>query len=457
MKLEHITLGDHFTYSKLLRFTLPTILMMVFTSLYSIVDGVFISNFVGNNAFAGVNLIFPIVMLVACTGFIFGSGGGALVSKKLGEKKNDEANKTFSFITYVTFGTGLVLTFIFVFLIRPIANGFAKINEVNTTPEMIECAVTYGRIMIAGVSLFIMQGYYHSMFAVNETNLHGFYFSLAGGLINILLDYLLIGVFKCGVVGAAAASLTGMAIYSVGSTIYFVKRKKNKIFLGKARKSWTDIRQTLWNGSSEFVSNISGSIITTIFNIQLLRYIGLDGVTAYGVIAYVSFMFYAIFIGYAVGITSTIGYNYGAKNKEELSNILHKSLVIISIVGISMILLSFVLAVPMASLFTNGNNELYELTLKAMTIFSLCYVFTGFSMFGSSFFTGLNNGLISALIAFLRTLLFQLVSVIVLPLIMGVDGIWASIVIAEMCAMVLTFIFMFSLRKKYGYHLGLSR
>ena len=457
IKDTRVHLSDHFTYGKLLRFTLPTILMMVFSSIYWIVDGFFISNYVGTSAFAGVNLIFPIIMLVACVGFIFGSGGGALVSKKLGEQKKEEANKTFSFITYVTFGVGVVLSVSFFFAIRPIAEGFAAINSVKTTPEMIDAATTYGRIMILGCCFYIMQGYFHSMFAVNETNFHGFLFTLGGGLLNMLLDYLLIGVFKCGIVGAAFASISGMVICSIGPVIYFVFRKKNLIFLGKPHPSMRDLGQTLYNGSSEFVSNISGSIVTIVFNIQLLKYIGEAGVTAYGVIGYICFIFFAIFIGYAVGITSTIGYNYGAKNKEELTNILHKSLVIMGVVGIVMILFSIVLSNPLSKLFTGGNEELQTLTMRAITIYSLCYAFVGFSMFGSSFFTGLNNGLISALISFLRTLVFQLGFVFLLPLLMGTDGIWVSIVVAEFLSMAMTILFMLILRKKYGYEMYLFR
>lgn len=453
MKRERIHLSDHFTFRKLIRFTLPMILMMLFSSIYWIVDGFFISNFAGENEFAGVNLIFPVIMLVACIGFIFGSGGGALISKKLGEGKKEEANQTFSLITYVVIGVGLVFSLIFFFLVPEITNTFARINSGNTTKEAIEAATTYGRIMIAGVTLFIMQGYFHSIFAVNETNLHGFFFTLAGGLTNILLDYLLIGVFKLNVTGAALASLSGMAISSIGPIFYFIFHKGNLIYLGKPRRSWSDIGKTLTNGSSEFVSNVSGNIVTLVFNIQLLKYIGQNGVVAYGIISYVSFLFFAIFIGYSVSITSTIGYNFGAKNKEELTNILNRSFVLLEIIGASMFIISIALATPFAHLFTNGDPEMIALATRAMRLYSICYLFTGFSMFGSSFFTGLNNGLISALISFCRTLVFELGFVFLIPLLLGVDGIWLSIVFAEILSMTMTVIFMFALRKKYGYQI----
>ena len=453
MAKERIHLSDHFTFRKLIRFTLPMILMMMFSSIYWIVDGTFIANYAGSNEFAGVNLIFPVIMLVTCVGFIFGSGGGALISKKLGEGKKEEANKTFSLITYTVIGVGLAVSVIFFFLVPEITKGFARINSTKTTPEMIEAATTYGRIMIAGISLFILQVYVHSIFAVNETNLHGFFFTLAGGLTNMLMDFLLIGVFKLNVTGAAIASLSGMLISSIGPLLYFRFHKGNLIYLGKPRKSFADIGKTLTNGSSEFVANVSGNLVTLVLNIQLLKYIGQDGVTAYGIISYVSFLFFSVFIGYAVSITSTIGYNYGAKNKEELTNILNRSFVLLEIIGAVMFIFSITLAEPFAHLFTNDEPQMVALATRAMRLYSICYLFTGFSMFGSSFFTGLNNGLISALISFCRTLIFELGMVLVLPLIMGTDGIWLSIVFAEILAMIMTISFILGLRKKYGYEI----
>lgn len=451
MKKERVHLSDHFTFGKLIRFTLPMILMMVFSSIYWIVDGTFIANFAGENEFAGVNLIFPVIMLVSCIGFIFGSGGGALISKKLGEGKKEEANKTFSLVTYTVIGVGIFFSIVFFFLVPKITEYFARINSTKTTPEMIEAATTYGQIMIAGVVLFILQVYFHSIFAVNETNIHGFYFTLAGGLTNMLMDYLLIGVFKLSVTGAAFASLSGMLISSIGPIFYFIFHKGNLIYLGKPRKSWADIGKTLTNGSSEFVSNVSGNIVTIVLNLQLLKYIGQNGVVAYGIISYVSFLFFAIFIGYSVSITSTIGYNFGAKNKEELTNILNRSFVLLEIIGTVMFIFSIGLSGYFAQLFTNGDPEMIALAKRAIRLYSICYLFTGFSMFGSSFFTGLNNGLISALISFCRTLVFELGMVLLLPVLFGVDGIWLSIVVAEILSMIMTVSFMFGLRKKYGY------
>ncbi len=453
MVQETIHLSDHFTFRKIFKFTIAPILMMVFTSIYWIVDGFFISNYVGTSAFAGVNLIFPVVVMVACLGFMFGAGGAALVSKRLGEQDVERANKTFSLITYTAFAVGIVFSIVFFFLVRPIAEGFAAINSINTTEEMIDNATTYGRIMIAGVSIYVMQTYFHPFFSVNEKSLHGFLFTLVSGLLNMFLDFLLIGVFKLGVVGAATASLSGMVLGSVGPFIYFRFYPHNIIRLGKTTFNFKDIWKSITNGCSEFVSNVSGSIVTLVYNVQLLKYIGEDGVSAYGVIGYVCFVFFAIFIGYSVGIAPVIGYNYGAQNKEELTNVLKKSFIIVFGVGIVMTLLAISLSSPIAYIFTNSSESLHKLSTRAMMIFSICYLFTGYSMFGSSFFTALNNGILSAIISICRTLIFQLAAVFILPLIMGVDGIWVSIIVAELLSMLMTVILIIVNEKKYGYKL----
>ena len=326
MAKETIHLSDHFTYRKILRFSLSSILMMVLTSLYWIVDGFFLSNFVSTSDFAGVNLIFPVIMIVSAVGFMFGTGGAALVSKRLGEQNRELANKTFSLITYTTFAIGIVFSIIFFFLVRPIAEAFASINAVETSEEMIDSATLYGRIMIAGVSLFALQGYFHTFFSVNEKAFHGFLFTLFAGITNMLLDWLLVGTLGLGVVGAASASLTGFLVGSVGPYIYFRFGRNNLIKLGKTSINLKDIGQSALNGISELVSDISGSIVTIVFNIQLLKYLGESGVIAYGVIGYVCFVFFAVFIGYCIGVSPIIGYNYGAKNYEELSNVTNKSL-----------------------------------------------------------------------------------------------------------------------------------
>ena len=427
--------------------------MMFITSIYWIVDGFFLTNYASSSAFAGVNLIFPIIMIVACVGFMFGAGGAALVSKYLGEKRNDKANKTFSLITYATLISGLVLGLIFFFLIRPIAQGFAGINSMHTSKEMIDNAEIYGRIMMGGVTLFMMQGYFHCFFSVNETSYLGFVFSSSSGLINMLLDYILVGLCDFGAAGAAAASLTGMFISTAGPMLYFFLRKKNLIRLGKPQFDFKDILKSITNGSSEFVGNVSSSLIAILFNMQLLKYIGEIGVSAYGIIGYVCFIFFSVYSGFTMGISPVIAYNFGAKNKPELSNVIKRSFDIVAVSGLFMTIFSLALSRPLSMIFANNYPELLDLSTRAMMIYSVCYFVAGFSMFGSGLFTALNNGLISAFISICRTLVYQVIAVMTLPLVMGVDGIWLSIVIAETLSAVQTIFITFKKQKTYGYSL----
>lgn len=448
--MNKIRISDHFNFRKILKFTLSPVLMMVFMSIYSVVDGFFISNYASKEAFAGVNLIFPVIMILAGIGFMFGTGGSAFVATLLGRKEEEKAKHAFSMVVFSSLVIGIIVSVIMYFLVEPIVNKMASFNS-NTSKSMIDNAILYGKIMIAGETIYILQNTFQPFFSTAEKPNIGFMFTLIAGLTNMLFDYIFIGVLNYGVIGAAVASLMGMFIGSVGPFLYFLLNRKNSLYLIRPEFNFKDLFKIMGNGSSEFFSNISQSIVSIIFNIQLLRYIGEDGISAYGIIMYVSFVFSAIFIGYSLGIAPVISYNYGSNNKKELTSLFKKSLIIISIAGILMLVLAESLSRPFSKLFSSGSNQLEDIATKAMMIYSLAYIFMGFSMFGSSFFTALNNGLISILISLLRTLLFQLVAVYIFPLFMGVNGIWYSIVFAELASFVLTFIFLIAFKNKYGY------
>lgn len=450
MKKEAVRISDHFTFKRIFKMTIAPILMMVFSSLYSVVDGFFVSNFAGKNAFTAVNLIFPVIMIVAGIGFMFGTGGSAFVSALLGKKEEEKAQKAFSMTIYFAFLFGLVLSMIVFFCINPIVHGLASINE-STSEETIQSAILYGRIMMAGECFYILQNAFQSFFSVAEKPALGFIFTLFAGLANMFFDFLFIGILKLGISGAAAASLMGMAVGSVGPFLYFTINRKNLIHLGRPEANIKDLLQIMSNGSSEFISNISTSTVSMVFNIQLLRLIGENGVSAYGIIMYVSYIFMAIFLGYSIGMAPAVGYNYGANNKAELKNILRKGLLIIGITGGVMVGLSEAMAIPFSRIFSSGSEELQQVASTAMRIYSISYLFCGFSIYGSSFFTALNNGMISALISILRTLGFQLVSVIILPLAIGVNGIWLSMVVAEIGSFFMTIIFLLIKKKRYSY------
>ena len=445
-----VHLSDHFTFKNIFRITIFPIVMMVFTSLYSIVDGIFVANFAGNSSFAAVNLIYPFIMIIGSIGFMFGTGGTALVSKYLGEKKNEEAKSTFTLIVISAFILGVAISIAGFFLIKPIVDAMASVSS-SATDEMKIEAIKYGRILCIAQFLFILQNVFQSFFMAAERSKLGFLFVVGGGVTNMILDALFIGVFKWGILGAAFATITGYAVASIGPILYFLINRKGILYFVKPKFHIKEILQSAYNGMSEFVSNIAMSVVSTIYNIVLLKAYGEYGVSAYGIIMYVSFVFMAIFIGYSIGIAPAVGYNYGAKNHDELRNILIRSLQLIMVTSIVMTTFCFLTARPFSRIFSNGDSDLLNLSIKAMRINSLIFLFCGFSIFSSCFFTALNNGTVSAIISFSRTIIFEIGFVYLLPLFMGNDGIWWSIVFGEFMCTVVASIFVLLNKKKYGY------
>lgn len=440
-----IKLSESFTYKKLLRFTLPSIVMMIFTSIYGVVDGFFVSNFVGKTPFAAVNFIMPFLMILGAIGFMFGTGGSALVSKTMGEGNPEKAKRIFSLLIYVSAGCAVVIAAVGIALLRPLA------SLLGAEGEMLENCVRYGRIILIALPAYILQFEFQSFFVTAEKPQLGLAFTVAAGVTNMVLDALLVAVFPFGLEGAAAATAISQAVGGLAPLVYFARPNKSLLRLTKTRFDGMILLKTCTNGSSELMSNISMSLVGMLYNVQLMKYAGEDGVAAYGVLMYVNMIFLAAFIGYSVGTAPVIGYHYGAQNHAELKSLLGKSTRIISVFAVCMFVLAEVLARPLALIFVGYDAGLTDLTVHAFSIFSFSFLFAGFSIFGSSFFTALNNGLISAAISFLRTLVFQIAAVLILPVFLQIDGIWYSIVVAEVVSVIVTVIFIFAKRKKYGY------
>ncbi len=446
-----VALSSHFTYKKIFRITLFPIIMMVFTSLYSIVDGVFVSNFSTNkSSFAAVNLVFPFVMIIGSIGLMLGSGGSALVSKTLGEKNEEKANKTFSLIIYTAIVLGAIISIASFFAVDPIVRAMAKLSPDNTE-DIISEAIKYGRILCAGQVFFILQNCFQTFLMTAEKPHLGFVFTLTAGVANMIFDAILIAGCKLGIEGAGYATVIGYFIGGAGPLLYFIFNKKCLIYLGKTTFVLKDILKTMYNGMSEFVSNIAGSIVSIIYNALLLKTYGEVGVSAYGIIMYISFIFIAIFIGYSTGLAPAISYHYGAKNTEEIKNILKKSFLIISITSIAMFLISLFAARPFSLIFARGDDKLLELSTLAMRIFSVSFLFIGLSIFTSSFFTALNNGTISAIVSLFRTFIFQVGFLFLFNYLFPGIGIWWAIVAGEGMAIILSLFFIFTNGKKYQY------
>lgn len=443
----NIRLSDHFSYGRLLRFTLPSIAMMIFTSIYSVVDGFFVSNFAGKTPFAAVNLIMPFLMVVSTVGFMFGTGGTAIVAKVLGEGDRDRANRYFSLFTYVAFGLGALFSVLGILFIRPIA------RLLGAEGALLENCVVYARINLAATPFFILQLLFQSFFITAEKPQLGLAVTISSGVTNMVLDAVLVTLlplpFK--LTGAAIATAMSQAVGGVVPLFYFFRKNSSILQLGKTSYEGKAVLRACTNGSSEFMSNISMSIVGMLYNIQLMKYAGENGIAAYGVMMYVSMVFSGAFIGYSIGTAPVIGYHYGAQNHRELKSLLRKSICLINIFGICMVTAAQLLAVPLSKIFVGYDPALMALTVSGFRIFALSFLFMGFAIFSSGFFTALNDGLTSALISFLRTLVFQVAAVVLLPLIWGIDGVWISIVVAEVMAVMLGIVFLILKQKKFQY------
>lgn len=440
-----IQLSEHFTYKKLLRFVLPSIVMMIFTSIYGVVDGLFVSNYVGKTAFAAVNLIMPFLMAISALGFMIGTGGSAIIAKTLGEGKKKQANEYFSMLVYLTLIGGIVLSALGILFSPLIARGLGADGALLTN------CVLYARITLLSMPAFMLQNVFQSFFVTAEKPKLGLGVIVIAGVTNMVLDFLLVGVFQIGLAGAAFATVTSECIGGLFPILYFARKNSSLLKLGRTHFNGKIFLCACGNGSSELMTNLSSSIVNSLYNIQLMNLAGENGVAAFGTIMYVNFIFIAIFLGYSIGSAPLVSYHYGAGNHDELKNLFQKSLRLIGIWGLMLFILAQLIARPLAAIFVGYDADLFSMTQNGFRIYCIAYLINGFNIYGSSFFTALNNGLISAAISFLRTLVFQLAAVLLLPLLLGINGIWSAVAVAELLTLGLTVTFFVRKRKKYHY------
>lgn len=440
-----VQLSEHFTYKKLFQFCLPTIMMMIFTSIYGVVDGFFISNYVGKIPFAALNLIWPAIMILGSAGFMIGTGGSALVAKSLGEGRKELAHRYFTMLIELTLILGILLSVTGIIFVRPMA------YAMGATEEMIQDCVLYGRWMLAFNVSFMLQNVFQSFFITAEKPKLGLWTIVAAGITNMVLDWLLVAVLQWGLTGAAIATGLSQCVGGVLPLIYFYRENTSLLRLVRTGMERKPLVQACINGSSELMTNVSASIVSILYNYQLLKVAGENGVAAYGVLMYVQFVFIAVFFGYAIGTGPIISFHYGAGNYRELNNMLRKSMWLMGAGGVLLSVLAVVLAAPLAQIFVGYDIELYKMTKHGCQLFACSFLLTGVNIFTSAFFTALNNGVISAVISFLRTLVFQMVCVLLLPILFGIDGIWWAVTVAEVLASVVSLTFIYTQRKKYYY------
>lgn len=440
-----IQLSEHFTYSKLLRFTFPSIIMMIFTSIYSVIDGLFVSNFAGKTALAAINIIYPFIMAVGALGFMMGTGGSALVGRLLGEGEKEKANKTFSLIVYTTAIAGILLSALAFLLVPTVSRLF------GASGQLLDYCILYGRICFLSMPCFMLQNVFQCFFITAEKPRLGLDVILSAGITNMVLDFLFVAVFGLGLKGAAIATVCGEIIGGLVPILYFAGRNHSLLRLGRTSFDAGSILKTCTNGSSELMTELSSSVVNVLYNTQLMKIAGENGVAAYSTIMYVNFIFVAIFLGYSLGSAPIISFHYGAGNHDELKNMRKKSLRLIAVWGIGMTIISHIFALPFARFFVGYDSELLAMTIHGFRIYAFVYLLNGFNIFGSSFFTALNNGMVSATISFLRTLVFEVICILLLPVFFGIDGIWSAVLVAEALALCVTSFFLITKRSRYHY------
>lgn len=441
----NIQLSDHFTYRRLIRFVIPSVAMMILTSIYGVVDGLFVSNFVGKTAFAAVNLVIPFTMILGAFGFMLGTGGTALVAKTLGEGRQEEANRIFSMLIYFALGLGVLLTIFGIAVLKRI------VIKMGADDAMLRHCMIYGRIVLLGIPFYMLQNMFQNFLIAAEKPQLGLIVTIAAGVTNMVLDALFIAVLGWGVAGAAAATALGQCVGGLIPFVYFARKNSSRLALVKTKLLGGALLRTCTNGSSELVSNISMSSVGMLYNAQLMKVAGENGVAAYGVILYVNFIFIAIYLGYAYGSAPIVAFNYGAGKKAELQNVLKKSLKLLLGTGIVLLSIGVLFAGVLSGLFVGYDAQLYAMTVRGLRFYAVSFLLSGFNIYGSSFFTALNNGVVSAAISFLRTVVFEVAAVLILPLFFGLDGVWCAITVAELASILITIGAFSALRRRYQY------
>ena len=440
-----IQLSEHFTYKKLLRFVLPSIVMMIFTSIYGVVDGLFVSNYAGKTSFAAINLIMPVIMGISALGFMMGTGGSALVAKTLGEGDKEKANDYFSMIVTSTIIGGIILSIIGEIFTPQLA------RMIGADETMINDSVTYGRVLFASLTAFMLQNVFQSFLVTAEKPNLGLLVTVLAGLTNMVFDYLMVGVFRWEVMGAGIATAMSQIVGGIVPLIYFMRKNNSLLRIKKFKFDGMALLKVCANGSSELMTNLSISIVNMLYNFQLMKLAGKNGVAAYGTIMYVNFVFIAIFLGYSIGTAPIVGYHHGAGNTDELKNLFGKSLKLVGIFGVCLTVLAMFLSGTLSKIFVGYDEELFEMTSNAFRIYAISFLICGFNIYASSFFTALNNGIISAVISFMRTLVFQILAVLILPILFGLNGIWLSITVAEVLSLIVTITLLIRNKEKYHY------
>lgn len=431
----------------LIKISTPTISMLVFMSLYSIVDGVFVSRFVGADALSAVNIIYPVINVLIAIGVMLATGGSAIIAKKIGEGKVIEAKEDFSLITL----TGLIIGILFSIVCFLFFDDIIKLLGSNN--EIYTYCRDYFKVLAVFAPAFILSLIYQILSVTAGSPILGLILTLIGGVANMILDYIFIVPMNMGIQGASLATSIGNALPAIIGTFYFFSKKRNLYFI-KPRFKFNTIINTCANGSSEMIGNLATGVTTMLFNIVMMKYLGADGVSALTIVLYGQFLITAVFVGFSAGISPTLSYNYGANDTEEIRNVMKLSMLYIIISSIAMYILSVLGSEVIVSVFAPKGSSVYDIGYRGFMIFTISFIFTGMNIFSSAIFTAFSNGKVSATLSFFRTFVFIITGIILLPKVFGVDGVWMSVPIAELLSFIMSLVYIKKYSSVYGYSLS---
>ena len=439
------SLEKDFNFIGLLRFTLPTVVMMIFTATYTIVDGFFVSRFIGTDALSSVNIAFPLFNAALAIGVMIGAGGSALIAKKMGEGKAQEAKENFTLLIVSCFVIGAILMAAAGLNMEPL------MRFLGADDKLLPGCMTYGYLLLPFAIPTLLQMAFQYWFVTAGKAELGLKLTVAAGIANMVLDYVFIVLFDWGVAGAAIATGSGILIPSMFGLVFFARNKSGTLHLVKPRWDGQVLVKSCTNGASEMVTELSNAITTFLYNIVMMRLAGSDGVASMTIVLYLDFLLKSALLGFAMGVGPVFSYNYGSQEHDKLKKFFKYSIKFVSITSVCLFTFAYVFAPQLSGIFAEEGTMVYELAVKGFKLYCFGFLFTGVSIFSSALFTAFSNGAVSATISFFRTFLFIVVGLLTLPNIIGITGAWISGPIGECVAMLVSVGFLVVFRKKYKY------
>lgn len=425
--IKNNSIGREFGFFSLLKFALPSVIMMMVMGLYSMVDSMFVSRFVSTNALSAINVVYPVINLLIGLGVMLASGGSAVIAAKMGAGKTDEARRDFSMIVTIGLASSIVIAVAGLIFIRPI------VTFLGASELLVDYAVTYLAIILMFAPANMLQMLFQMFFVTAGRPGLGLTFIIGAGLVNAVLDYVFIVPLGMGIAGAALATGIGYLIPAAAGLIFFFGKKK-ELYFTKPKFSAAVLGSSCSNGSSEMVSNLSMAVVTLVFNRIMMNLAGEDGVAAVTIVMYAQFLLSSIFMGFSLGVQPVISFHHGAGNRRNLKGIYRHCIVFIAIAAVSVFAVAMTLGPTLTTIFTPKDTNVWTLAVRGFMILPFCFLLEGFSIYASAAFTALGDGKTSALISFLRTFLFILTGLLTLPLAFGIDGVWLAVPVAELCS-----------------------